>query len=204
MASQSDLDSKADIDPPPLYDATPASATRLGVSQSTQSPSARSVFFRMLRSKRKHTSDESRINDQSHINDQSRIVLSRIRELVTSSDVTPSSVVPIVNSCAADISPAGFSDLLQSLNIRDHTAMYWAIMNNRREALLALSGYISKFSPICSSDLRLACMATSNHALFMQLNLKRRVGRKCMLPRERTLADLSCTNQPMTNLCYAL
>jgi hypothetical protein len=170
MAGKSDLDSKADTDLPPSYDTTPASATPLGISQPIQSkrPSARSVFFRMLRSKRKHTSDES------------RIVLFRIRELVTSSDVIPSSVVPIVNSCAADISPAEFSDLLQSLNIGDHTAMYWAIMNNRREALLALSGYISKISPVCSSDLRLACMATSNQALFMQLNLSRSIGRKCM------------------------
>ncbi|KAJ8597048.1 hypothetical protein M405DRAFT_887063 [Rhizopogon salebrosus TDB-379] len=150
MASKSDLDSKADTDLPPSYDTTPASATPLGTPQSIQSkrPSARSVFF----------SDVKKQAETYH------------------SDVIPSSVVPIVNSCAADISPAEFSDLLQSLNIGDHTAMYWAIMNNRRETLLALSGYISKISPVCSSDLRLACMATSNQALFMQLNLSRSIG----------------------------
>lgn len=59
--------------------------------------------------------------------------------------------------------------------------MYWAIVNGRREALSAFVGYIPKLSSVCSEDLRRACMVTSDHALFTQLNLERDVGRKCML-----------------------
>jgi hypothetical protein len=58
--------------------------------------------------------------------------------------------------------------------------MYWVIVNNRGEALAAFSAFIPKFSSVCTSGLRLACMFTSNHALFMQLNLGRVINRKCM------------------------
>ncbi|OJA09662.1 hypothetical protein AZE42_03661 [Rhizopogon vesiculosus] len=101
----------------------------------------------------------------------STIVLSGIRDLVTGPDFIPSSVAPIVNSCAAALSASKFSSLLQSRNIDGHSAMYWAIVNNRLEALSAFTGFISKLSSDCRSDLRLACIATSNHASFMQLNL---------------------------------
>lgn len=56
--------------------------------------------------------------------------------------------------------------------------MYWAIVNNRGEALAAFSAFIPKFSSVCTSGLRLACMFTSNHALFMQLNLGRVINPK--------------------------
>ncbi|KAG1757063.1 hypothetical protein EDB19DRAFT_2019966 [Suillus lakei] len=46
-----------------------------------------------------------------------------------------------------------------------------AIVNKRPEAFSALASFISKFSSICSSDLRLACMTTSGYALFTQLHL---------------------------------
>jgi hypothetical protein len=117
------------------------------------------------------------------------IVLSRIRELVTGPDVTPSSVAPIVNSCAADISAAKFSALLQSRNIESHSAMYWAIVNDRPEALSAFTGFISKISSGCRSELRRACMETSNHAAFMQLNLGRNIGRKCIVMHTRESID---------------
>ncbi|KAG1905618.1 uncharacterized protein F5891DRAFT_619271 [Suillus fuscotomentosus] len=50
-------------------------------------------------------------------------------------------------------------------------ALYWTIVNNRREALWEFTKFISKFSPACSSDLRLACMIVNDHDLFMQLKL---------------------------------
>lgn len=56
--------------------------------------------------------------------------------------------------------------------------MYWAIVNNRGEALAAFSAFIPKFSSVCTSGLRLACMFTSNHALFMQLNIGRVINPK--------------------------
>ncbi|KAG1891040.1 hypothetical protein F4604DRAFT_1988707 [Suillus subluteus] len=82
-------------------------------------------------------------------------VLSRIHEIV-SPDFILSPVGPIINSCAAALQAPEFSNLLQKPNIKDHTALYWAIVNNRREALWEFTKFISKFSPACSSDLRLA------------------------------------------------
>jgi len=116
-------------------------------------------------------------------NKQRAIVLSFIRDLVTTADFTPSSVDSIVTSCAAALSPAGFSDLLQSLNIEGHTALYWAIVNDRLGALWALNEYISEMTYVCSSDLRQACMVTGNHALFMQLKLMRPIGRKSIFTK---------------------
>lgn len=98
-------------------------------------------------------------------------VLSRIRDIVSIPDITSSDVALIVDECAASLSVAEFSDLLQSPNIEGHTALYWAIVNKRREALSAFAVFITKFSSICSSDLRFACMATHDQALFAQLGL---------------------------------
>ncbi|KAG2355212.1 hypothetical protein BDR07DRAFT_1426914 [Suillus spraguei] len=96
-------------------------------------------------------------------------VLSRIREIV-SPDFTLAPA-PIVKACAAALPAVQFSMLLQTPNIEDHTALYWAILNNRREAFLELSKFIPEFLPACSSDLRLACMIANDHDLFMLLNL---------------------------------
>ncbi|KAG1857752.1 hypothetical protein DFJ58DRAFT_878246 [Suillus subalutaceus] len=98
-------------------------------------------------------------------------VLTCIRDIVSAPDFTPSSAIPIVDACAAALSATKFSDLLQTPNIEGHTALYWAIVNERPEAFSALSKFIPKFSSACSSDLRLACMSTSDQALFSQLNL---------------------------------
>ena len=98
--------------------------------------------------------------------------VSRIRDLVTAPDYTPSLAASVVSSCAASLSTSEFSYLLQSLYIDGHTAMYWAIVNDRREALLALVKFTPKLSSTCSKDLRLACVVTSDHALFVQLGLE--------------------------------
>ncbi|KAJ8583499.1 hypothetical protein M405DRAFT_828520 [Rhizopogon salebrosus TDB-379] len=54
--------------------------------------------------------------------------------------------------------------------------MYWAIVNDRREALSALVGYISQISSVCFDDLRIACMLASDHTLFTQLGLELDIG----------------------------
>ncbi|KAG2146284.1 hypothetical protein DEU56DRAFT_899729 [Suillus clintonianus] len=99
--------------------------------------------------------------------------LSCIREIVSYPDFNPTSVESTVNSCAATLSAADFSNLVQQLSFEGHTALYWAIVNNRREAFWAINKFISEFSPACTSDLRRACMAVNDHDLFMQLNLGR-------------------------------
>ncbi|KAG1873847.1 hypothetical protein F4604DRAFT_1955495 [Suillus subluteus] len=98
-------------------------------------------------------------------------VLTCIRNIVSAPDFTPSSVIPIVNACAAALFAVEFSNLLQTPNIEGHTALYWAIVNERPEAFSVLSSFIPKFPATCSSDLRLACMVTDDQALFSRLNL---------------------------------
>ncbi|KAG2073274.1 hypothetical protein BDR04DRAFT_347774 [Suillus decipiens] len=56
--------------------------------------------------------------------------------------------------------------------------MYWAIMNRRREAISVFSVFIPRFSPVCSSDVRLACMSISDHVVFAQLNSAHVINRK--------------------------
>ncbi|KAG2140095.1 hypothetical protein DEU56DRAFT_293113 [Suillus clintonianus] len=151
MATESKVfdDSTSVFNPPPTYDAisTPISAD--SVRRYKRSVSS----FLQSKQKRRATA------------------FSRIREIVSSPDFTPSSVGPIVDSCATALPASEFSDLLQQRNIEDHTALYWAIVKKRREALWAFTKFISEFSPACSSDLRFACMAINDHDLFMQLNL---------------------------------
>ncbi|KAG0704628.1 hypothetical protein DFH29DRAFT_997515 [Suillus ampliporus] len=55
-------------------------------------------------------------------------VLTCIHDIVFAPDFTPSSVAPIVNACAAALTAAEFSDLLQTPNIEGHMTLYWAIV----------------------------------------------------------------------------
>ncbi|KAG1897664.1 uncharacterized protein F5891DRAFT_1046928 [Suillus fuscotomentosus] len=98
--------------------------------------------------------------------------LSRIRDLVSPTYVAPSSIESIVNAYVHDLTAAELSDLLQTPNIEGHTALYWAIVNHQREVFSAFIEFISKISFKCSSDLRLACMQTSDQASFSQLNFQ--------------------------------
>jgi hypothetical protein len=94
-------------DAPPSYDAS-------ALSRRSSAPSFLIFnFLRMLRSKQPCITNASPMS-----------ILSGIRYLVTGPNFTPSSVGPIVNSCAAAFPSADFSDLLQSLNIDCHMAMY--------------------------------------------------------------------------------
>ncbi|KAG2146908.1 uncharacterized protein EDB93DRAFT_1148010 [Suillus bovinus] len=77
----------------------------------------------------------------------------------------------MIKSCAATLPGVKFSKLLQKCNIENLTALYWAIINNGREALLEFVRFIPKFSHACSSDLRLACMAVNDNDSFMLLHL---------------------------------
>lgn len=94
--------------------------------------------------------------------------LSLIHAIVST---TPPSFAPI--DIATALPAAEVSDLLQTPDIEDHTAMYWAIVNNRREAFSTWAKFIPKFSSNCVSDLRLACMVTSDYGLFKELRLAR-------------------------------
>ncbi|OJA08604.1 hypothetical protein AZE42_07135 [Rhizopogon vesiculosus] len=197
MATKFELDNKSDTNAPPSYDAISTSTSSQGLSKLIQSK------WSWPRSNQKRAGTDV----QAHNADLScTTVLSCIRDLVTTSDFTPSSIATIVNSWAAALSPAEFSDLLQSLNIDGHTAIYWAIVNCKREAISAFVNVISRspMSDVCLSDLRLACMVTSNHAVFTQLNLRQTIGRKCKPARERALIDVLCTTADDKSLIRSL
>ncbi|KAG2078093.1 hypothetical protein BDR04DRAFT_448153 [Suillus decipiens] len=98
-------------------------------------------------------------------------VLSLIRDIVTAPDFTPSSVGSIIDACVASLPTAEFTALLQESNIQGHTPLYWAVVNNRLEALSAFLKFINAYTPIGTEEMRLACMTTSDHALFMKLRL---------------------------------
>lgn len=149
MATTEGFDSKSVGSAPPSYDATPLSVSSPASAQPFSLPS----LFSFLLIKPKRT-----------------VVLSRIRDIVLTPDVAPSSV-SIINTCAADLTAKGFSKFLQTPNIEGHTALYWAIVNNQRQVLLAFDPFISECSPACSSELCLACTLTNDHASFMQLKL---------------------------------
>jgi hypothetical protein len=168
--------SKSDSNAPPPYDSIPTSTS--------QSVRHRPSVFSFLNIKQKiskffthappsNDTISTSVSSADSVQCQKyATVLSRIRDIVSAPDIidTPS-VAPIVNACATSLSVAEFSDLLQSPNIEGHTALYWAIVNEQQGAFSAFTVFITKFSPVCSSDLRLACVATHNQALFMQLGL---------------------------------
>ncbi|KAG1882340.1 hypothetical protein F4604DRAFT_1921480 [Suillus subluteus] len=161
MATKAFDDSASSVsDLPPSYDT-------IHTSVSTDSVQCKRSVFSFLQTKQKR---------------RRASVLSRIYEIVFSPDFTLSSVAPIVKSCAAALPAVEFSNLLQKPNIEDHTALHWAIVNNRREALLEFTKFIPKFSPACSDDLRLACMTVNDHDSFMLLNLGDNVN-----PKDRSL-----------------
>ncbi|KAG1878226.1 hypothetical protein F4604DRAFT_1923786 [Suillus subluteus] len=146
-------DRKSVIDSPPTYNNIYASASAEFVKCPDTQPSLFSFFVRN--------------------NNKRTMVLSRIRDIVSTTDFISSSVAPIVEACAAALSPGEFSDLLQKPNIEGHTAMYWAIVNHQREAISAFAAFIPRFSSVCSSNVRLTCMSISDHCVFAQLNSAR-------------------------------
>ncbi|KAG2353163.1 hypothetical protein BDR07DRAFT_1615108, partial [Suillus spraguei] len=159
MAPMSEVsgDSKSIIDSHAPYDNIYASTS----AELVKCPDSRPSLFSFLRN-----------------NDKQTMILSFIRDIVSTPNFIPSSVAPIVDACAAALSPAEFSDLLQKPNLEGHTAMYWAIVNHRREAVSEFAAFITRFSSVCSSDVRLACMSISDHAVFSQLNSARVINPK--------------------------
>lgn len=101
------------------------------------------------------------------------VVLSRIRDLVCTPNFIPSSIAPVIETCITQgaLSPAEFSAFLQLPFIEGHSAMYWAILNHRREVLSAFAAHIPRFLLFCVVDMRLACKIINDQASFAQLNL---------------------------------
>ncbi|KAG2078554.1 hypothetical protein BDR04DRAFT_1112727 [Suillus decipiens] len=139
-------DSKSVIDSPSLYDQIYASTSAELIKCHASQP----YLFSFLRN-----------------NDRQTMILSLIRDILSTPDFIPSSVAPIVDACATALSPVEFSNLLQKPNIEGHTAMYWAIVNHRQEAISAFAAFVPGFSSVCSSDICLTLFAQLNSARVM-------------------------------------
>ncbi|KAG2158295.1 uncharacterized protein EDB93DRAFT_657895 [Suillus bovinus] len=114
-----------------------------------------------------------------------QFVLTLIHDLVvpplTNSDnpslkslqLAPTDPHEILASCAQICSAKNLSlsTLLQELDIAGHTAIYWAIVNYRPSLLDALLKYASPLTHVTLSEIRKACLVTSNQSLFQDLRL---------------------------------
>ncbi|KAF9218751.1 hypothetical protein BS17DRAFT_719734 [Gyrodon lividus] len=106
-------------------------------------------------------------------------VLSLVRDLV----INPQSP-DILDSCADACRAHGLelSALVQELSIEDHSAIYWAIVNRRESLLPSLLAHASPLTSATISDIRLACLATSNEKLFQALRCQREPFTKQKVP----------------------
>ena len=62
--------------------------------------------------------------------------------------------------------------ILQETSIRDHTSMYWAAVNYRQELLVALLVHSRPLAVQTISDIRRACLVSSNQTLFYALRVR--------------------------------
>ena len=115
-------------------------------------------------------------------------VLGLVRDLVQDHSSGSPAALGILQSCAdACISHAvSFSSILQEKFIENHTPLYWAIVKRinglseddegggggsetKDDLVTALLSHISPLNPDTILDLRMACMATSDQAMFQRL-----------------------------------
>ena len=106
-------------------------------------------------------------------------VLSLIRDLVLNAE-SPN----LLGSCASACRTYGLdlSALLQEPSIEHHSAIYWAILNRCDALLPSLLAHASPLSQSTISEIRLACLATSNQPLFQSLRCQREPFTREMTP----------------------
>lgn len=106
-------------------------------------------------------------------------VIALIRDLVLNAE-SPN----LLGSCADACRSYGLdlSALLQEPSIENHSAIYWAILNRRDALLSSLLVHAAPLSKPTMSDVRLACLTTSNQHLFQSLRCQREPFTKQMTP----------------------
>ena len=107
-------------------------------------------------------------------------VLGLVRDLVKQHYSAPGAS-GILDSCAeaCDAYDLSFSSILQELSIENHTPIHWAIVKRPSEPpnpddydlVTALLSRSAPLQPSTISDIRLACLLTSDQALFQRLRL---------------------------------
>ncbi|KAJ7696582.1 hypothetical protein B0H17DRAFT_1130967 [Mycena rosella] len=108
-------------------------------------------------------------------------VLGLVRDLVKLPPSDQSAVaISILKSCADACAANGLSisTILQEKSVEDHTPLYWAIVKRPAELpeqqagtdlLTTLLSLSTPLTPATTSDIRLACLLTSDQALFQRL-----------------------------------
>lgn len=104
-------------------------------------------------------------------------ILGLLRDLIKQSDAA--GALGVLESCAdaCKTYDLSLSSLMQEKSIEGHTPIYWAIINRpslppRPEDPDLLSAVLSHAAPLTDAtvdELRLACLHTSDHALFQKL-----------------------------------
>jgi hypothetical protein len=107
-------------------------------------------------------------------------VLGLVRDLVKQQFSGPGAA-GILDSCAeaCDAHDISYPSLLQERSIENHTPIYWAIVKRPSEPpnpdyydlITALLTRTAPLTPSTISDIRLACLLTSDQALFQRLRL---------------------------------
>ncbi|GLB38069.1 hypothetical protein LshimejAT787_0411200 [Lyophyllum shimeji] len=115
--------------------------------------------------------------------DVQNTVLGLIRDLVREQEPNSPTGLGILESCAEACSGQGLSlsTVLQEKSIEGHTPMYWAIVKRPPDGqehetavpdlLTALISYASPLTPKTISDIRHACLLTSDQLLFQRLRM---------------------------------
>ncbi|KAG9308577.1 hypothetical protein JVU11DRAFT_11681 [Chiua virens] len=106
-------------------------------------------------------------------------VFALIRDLVLNAE-SPN----LLDSCADACRSYGLdlSALLQEPSIENHSAVYWGVLNRREALLPALLAHAAPLSQATISEIRFACLATSNQHLFQSLRCHREPFTKQMTP----------------------
>ncbi|KAF8809749.1 hypothetical protein BYT27DRAFT_7187618 [Phlegmacium glaucopus] len=120
-------------------------------------------------------------------------VLGLVRDLVQDHSSGSPAAFGILQSCADACTShsVSFSAILQEKFIENHTPLYWAIVKRangpseddyeegggsemKSDIIAALLSHISPLNPDTILDLRMACMATSDQAMFQRLRMSPR------------------------------
>jgi hypothetical protein len=107
-------------------------------------------------------------------------VLRLVRDLVREQDAAGGASLSILESCAeaCAANSLSLSTLLQEMSVEGHTPLYWAIVKRLPDGdsgvpdlLTSLISFASPLNPETISDIRHACLLTSDQRLFQRLRM---------------------------------
>lgn len=152
-------------------------------SPSTSTPIVKSPSSSSAKGKAKANSSWFGFNSSKNGRQVHTTVLGLIRDLVREQRSNSTAALGILESCAEACSgyDMSLSTILQEKSIEEHTPLYWAIVKRAPDGeedgtatpdlLTALISFASPLTPQTISDVRHACLLTSDQALFQRLRM---------------------------------